>query len=155
MFEDLDGADDNQTDESVSLSSDWVQSPGTSFAEAVEDQWDDYQNQLLEASMCEMPENQDGMHLNQDTVQMVQIAVETCSVGEPTVMVTTHLGETMSNFMTKLRNQLQIRMDQLLRVSFGCKTLKMEVTLAKNGLKEQELQLSHLRTCPPRPQKLN
>ena len=52
------------------------------------------------------------------------------------MMVCTHLGETLSDFMTKLRNQLQIRMDQLLQVSFGCKTLKMEVSLAENGLGE-------------------
>ena len=75
------------------------------------------------------------MDLDQD---LVQIAVKTGMAGEPTVMVDTHLDELLSDFMTKLRNQLQIRMDQPLRVSFGCKTLKMEVTLAENGLREMD-----------------
>ena len=52
--------------------------------------------------------------------------------------VSTPLGALPSNFMIKLRNQLKIRMDQPLRVSYGCKTLKMEVILAENGLKELE-----------------
>ena len=45
----------------------------------------------------------------------------------------------MSDFMTKLRDQLQIRMDQSLRVSFGCKTLNMEVTFAENGHRELDM----------------
>ena len=53
-------------------------------------------------------------------------------------MVSTHLGTLLSDFMTKLRNRLHIRMDQPLRVSFGCKKLEMQNTLAENGLKEQD-----------------
>ena len=48
VYEDLDGADNNQTDESVSLSSDWALTPRTQYAEAVEEQWEEYQNQMLE-----------------------------------------------------------------------------------------------------------
>ena len=66
----------------------------------------------------------------------VQIAVKTCLPGEPTVMVNTPLDALLSDFMTKLRNQLHIRMGQPLRVSYGCKTLMMEMTLAENGLRE-------------------
>ena len=54
--------------------------------------------------MSELTDSPDGMDLDQDPVQMVQIAVKTCLIGEPTVMVSTHLDETMFDFMTKLRN---------------------------------------------------
>ena len=83
---------------------------------------------------CENLEILDGMDL--DDPAEVQLAVKTCLPSEPTVMVSTSLGALLSDFMIKLRNQLQIKMDQPLRVSFGCKTLKMEVTPAENGLKE-------------------
>ena len=54
VYEDLDGADYNQTDEIVSLSSDWALTLSTSYAEVVEEQWDEDQNQLLELdpSVC-------------------------------------------------------------------------------------------------------
>ena len=46
--EDLESADYNQTDESVSLSSEWALTPPTQYAQAIEEQWDEYQNQLSE-----------------------------------------------------------------------------------------------------------
>ena len=79
-------------------------------------------------------ETPDGMDL--DEPAKVQLAVKACLPGERTVMVSTPLGTLLSDFMIKLRNQMQIQMDQPLWVSFGCKTLKMEVTLAENGLRE-------------------
>ena len=102
----------------------------------MEEQWVVHQAEWDTDGVPSLHDVAECMDLDQDLVQMVQIAVKTCLAGEPTVMVSTHLGETLSDFMTKLRNQLQIRMDQLLQVSFGCKTLKMEVSLAENGLGE-------------------
>ena len=64
-------------------------------------------------------ENSDRMDLDEPIE--VELAVKTCLLGEPTVMVSTYLGALLSDFMTKLRNQLQIPMDQPLRVSFGCR----------------------------------
>ena len=71
VYEDLDSADCNKTDESVSLSSDWALTPRTQYAEAVEEQWDEYENQLLEVDSLEEGisvgaeiETQDGMDLD-------------------------------------------------------------------------------------------
>ena len=65
------------------------------------------------------------MDLDQD---MAQISVKTCLLRETTVVVDTHLGEVLSDFMTKLRQSMHITMDQPLQVNFGCKTLNLEVT---------------------------
>ena len=81
VYEDLDSADYNQTDESVSLSSDWALTPRAQYAEAVEEQWDEYQNQLLEVdplvdavSVGAVIETLDGMNLDIED-SLVQIAV--------------------------------------------------------------------------------
>ena len=94
-----------------------------SYAEAVEEQWADHQAEMAIAGVPSLQDPDECMDLDQDQVQVIQIAVKTCCVGEPTVLVDTHLGEMLIDFMTKTHRQLQIKPDQALRVSFGCKTL--------------------------------
>ena len=53
-------------------------------------------------------------------------------------MVDTHLSILVQDFLAVLRQQLKIRVDQPLRLRFGCKTLLEGVTLSENGLRGQD-----------------
>ena len=112
VYEDLDSADYNQTDESASLSSDWALTPRAQYAEAVEEQWDEYQNQVLEVDplvdaelVSAVIETQDGMYLDIED-SLVQIAV--VDYAGRTLMADVQLSVTVQQFLNQLKEKIQI-----------------------------------------------
>ena len=55
---------------------------------------------------------------------LVQIAMKTCLPGEPTLMVDTHLGTLLQDFLEDLQQWLKIREGERPRLTFSFKTLR-------------------------------